>query len=192
MQSNHTFLDRYPRRRFIYTNLDPFDDVLDWIKGLRSLPLLTEVIQSRPAVRDLAKPERAERLGDITSHIRAAVEYLEAALITREPISFLPMYYGLLNLAKSMVLLGAHAPDLRSQLHHGLVRPPFRESPGLLKDRIEIKKKGAVPLLYRTLTSELMPKTNVTLDDVYRHIDGIGYEYGALAGRQSALAFAKL
>ncbi len=176
-------IHRYSASQVITTALDPFDDVIEWIKGFRSVDYLTEVIRRRhPKVGAVAPPVE-ERIAAAASHISTALDYVAQAREGPESVAFLPLYYAFLDLAKVYILLGPLADRLPAERTHGVSYDPTGNHGDLLDETINIWDQGAIPLFYRTVTNLPMPRGPVTLADVYPYILSIGAEYEMASGR---------
>ena len=163
-------LDRYPIRRGVATSLSPLDDVFDWIQGLRSPRVLNELAVNHPALKSLKLAERRIRTKAISAHIDAAIGYIEFSRAETGSHAFLNIYYGLLNLAKAVILMGSKAEELRKQQRHGVSYVPYKQPNSFLTDWITLHPAGAVPLYYETISGEVLKETKVTLSDVYRYL----------------------
>ena len=112
--------------------------------------------------------------------LKTAVAFLEQALSGAPEISFLTIYYGLLNLAKITIIASGKGSQLRIQRHHGATWSGSQVfARGLLTDHITLQPRGTIPLLYQTLTGDqITRKRRVNLANIYPYIPSIGYELG--------------
>ena len=131
-------LFRYDDLQLITTSRDPLLGVLAWVKGVRSRSYLEGLIHDKHGSALPAGVTVRQQADTARSHITLACDYLEQALGGYGSVSFLPLYYGLLNLAKTYVILGPYASLLDSQRTHGAQFDPNIRPGGLLDDEIEV------------------------------------------------------
>jgi hypothetical protein len=84
-----------------------------------------------------------------------------------------------LNLSKITIIASGFESDLAKQPRHGASYNPARKtSQTLLTEEIVIWQKGALPLLYRSLTGQPVgfKKRNIGLREILPYVSGITYE----------------
>src|SRR6266496_149764 len=96
---------RYEELNAVLSHLDPLTDVVTWLEYYSSVDYVTGLLTQRHGVALQAARQRAQRVGP---HARLAREYINQALTGPPDVSFLPIYYGMLNLLKIYVLFGPH------------------------------------------------------------------------------------
>lgn len=177
---------RYPVAHKVTTSLDPLEDVICWIEGLRSRRYLKEIAQQKHYLTGGIGLDN--RIEGATAFIEIACEYLEQAFRGPKTVSFLSLYYAFLNLAKVYITLGPYAAELNQQRRHGVTYDPgLKESRSLETERIRIMPKGIIPLFYRTLTGSTNLKSKFCLSDIYPFILNISAEYSTATGQLDKL-----
>ena len=162
-------------------------DVAILLESLTSVDYLAGVLSK---TRGLAAPAAVTRSRLVVPHVRVALEYLEQGLAGPTRVAFLPLYYALLNFAKVYILLGQHHALLPVNRWHGAQYQGFaKASHSLLTEDVIIKKGGAIPLLYRTLTGvTISSDVSVRLGEMYSYMFDVGAEYTLATGEGSRLA----
>lgn len=179
------FVTRYDKRSVVSTSLDPIQDVLCWIGGLRSRGYVEKILKEVHGYK--TKHSIESRAASISRHAQVAIDLLNQGLSGPVETSFLPVYYGLLNLSKIYIICSKNYGGLRrkSNRQHGAFISPHRGNPKtFMKDKVLLMKRGTIPLLYKTLTGLGIPseKYVVELKDVYPYIVNISFEYNFLHG----------
>lgn len=178
---------RYPNLERVTTHLDPFDDVIDFLRALTSSEYFAEIARMHPgaqggSVRTLAS--------EGTSYARLAMDYIDQAYSSSSRVAFLPLYYALLNICKLYVVLGPHRANLSDQRHHGVsYRTAGKESRGLLTEEIRLMNRGAIPLFYKTITGKALQNVTVSMSDIYPYIIPISAEF-TLASKTKDIRYA--
>ena len=178
---------RYEEYFGITSCLNPMDDMVTLVESLGSLDYLRDVMAERHSLKSKSDAKRAQA---VVHHVGVALDYIDQALAGSRDVSFLPVYYSMLNLAKVYVLLGPLHVDLPTQRWHGVKHDVGgRDSRTLMTERVTIKPKGAIPLLYATLTGKPVGRTDVELKlrDFYGYIGDIGAEFSLVTGEHSSL-----
>lgn len=171
---------RYAEPHGISSPLDPISDVLVLLEYLTSHDYLVSTLHTRHGI---AEDDAAERAKSIIPHVKTGTAFVQQSLCTPPDLSFLPAYYGLLNLLKVYILVGPHHAELPKHRWHGASYPvDEKDSRNLLTEHIDIKKGGAIPLFYRTITGQPLKPTRVTMGDIYPFVSGIGAEYSLATG----------
>lgn len=181
---------RYIDSSTMFTKLDPLDDVVSWIRGLKSLGYTTDLLRSKHGFTDKNKINAAAV--DISTYVESSVQLLDQGQASTIELSFLPKYYALMNLAKATIVFGGMHQSLtiRENRKHGGSWPGTSVK-NFFSDSIHIYPKGVIPLLYQVLVGQQIPlnKQNaIRLGDIYSYIFDINYEYGMLANRTINLA----
>jgi len=174
---------RYDKSESVSTKLDPLEDVLCWIRGLRSTGLTKNILKEVHGIRGTRNVER--RSIAISAHAEAAAGLLEQGFSGPIETSFLPLFYGLLNLSKIYIVCSNQFSLLAKISHHGASPKPRRGSPSrnFLKDTVVIypDSKGAIPIFYKTITGiNLLKENRIKLYEIYPFIQDISYEYSQL------------
>ena len=173
---------RYPEAQAISSPLDPIDDMLVLLEYLTSEDYLISILTSRQGI---LRKDAQNRAVQIIPHVRTATAFLQQSLQTQAELSFLPAYYGILNLMKVYILVGAYHMNLPAQRRHGATYPMEpRDSRNILTEHIVLKKKGAIPLFYRTIVGKALPASRVSMAQVYPYVTSISAEYGLATGKR--------
>lgn len=177
---------RYPVALKVTTSLNPLEDVMCWIAGLKSRRYLKEIAQEKHPVSGLVSLD--DRIDEAAACIEIACEYLEQAFRGPQTVSFLSLYYAFLNLAKVYVILGPFVIELKRQRRHGVTYDPsLKESRSLETEYIRVRPEGVVPLFYRTLTGSTKIKPRFRVSDIYPFILDISAEYRVAMGQLTKL-----
>ena len=181
---------RYETTHLVTSLLDPLKDVVCWVKGLTSTKYVEELLESKHNL--LGSTSVRERSKTIASFVHLGCEYLEQAEKGPPEISFLPLYYALLNLSKAYIAAGPYYPEISKNRKHGASYAPETNARNLDNDTIRILPQGTIPLLYRTLVGEdifLNTPTPLilTMKDIYPYILGISAEYKMATGNEPKL-----
>jgi len=184
-------MQRYVGTQRITSSLDPINDVLVLLEYLTARDYLVEILVKR---HGLAKGEAQRRSQSIIPHVRTSLAYLRQAQFGPPELCFLPAYYGILNLLKVYVLFGPHHADLKAQRWHGASYPvDEKDSRSLLTEVVHLKKGGALPLYYKTVTGEAWPaRTQIKMGEMYPYIRNVSAEYSIATGKPGKLALLKL
>jgi hypothetical protein len=184
-------LTRYPREQKLLTDLDPLADAANLIEALTSTEYVIDVLRSR---RGLAVSDALARAAVIVPHVRAALDYIDQASSGPRNVAFLPIYYAMLNLAKANIIAGPKHADLPANRWHGAqYRGYAKRSRSILTEEVTLKRGGAIPLLYETLTATRFPGEQVIrMQDIYPYITDVGGEFHLAASRPARLAALQL
>jgi len=181
-------IHRYKKHRIVSSSLDPLQDVVSWVKGFQSEQFLKEIVKERHSTSSFGAVMVNERISTSCAHIATACAYLDQALNGPESVSFLPLYYAFLNLAKVYVILGPYAKLLRTQRRHGVSYDPTGQGKDLLKEKVQLWNQGAIPLFYLTITGNALPHgTTIEMSQVYPYLFDVGAEYEMITGKHSSL-----
>jgi len=184
-------IHRYPNIKPIISMLDPMEDVTNLVDSLTASDYLQEVLIVE---HHFSSKEAKARSKLIVPYVKIALSYLQQAEAGPPDVSFLPLYYALLNLSKVYILIGPHFADLPNNRWHGATYPVGgKDSQSILTEYIEIHKGGAIPLLYKTITGNTFPimskkrKRKVLLSEIYPLIPDISVEYNLASHKPSNL-----
>lgn len=164
----------------VLTRRDPFEDLCAWTRGLRSFHYTSDLLlENHKAATDVKAATRA-----IAAHAENAVDYLDQAIAGPPDISFLPVYYALLNLAKIYVIASGRMSELRDQKLHGASYKAREEAAGeLSEEQITVHPKGAIPLFYDVLAESPCPTTirkvgeTFQMGSIYPRVRFVSTEY---------------
>jgi len=161
--------------------------VLTLVRSLSSKDYVVDTIVSAHNIRSNDALSRARQ---IVPHITTAIDYVDQAVNGPRDVAFLPIYYALLNLAKIYILLGPRHADLQANRWHGaMYEGHAKNSHSLLTEEIRIRRGGALPLLYETLTgTRIRSDIKLRMADVYPYVAGVGAEYQLASGRMAQMA----
>lgn len=184
-------MQRYPTTYAITSTLDPIEDVLVLLAYLTAKDYLVEILTSR---HGLSKREAGSRAKSIIPHLQTSLAYFRQAQLGAAELSFLPNYYGILNLLKTYVLFGPYHADLEAQRWHGASYPvDAKDSRSILTEVLDLKRGGALPLFYKTVVGRPWPApTQVSMADIFPYIPCISAEYSLATGRKARLAYLKI
>jgi hypothetical protein len=176
---------RYRQIHAIASPLDPFSDVLVLMEYLTVQDYLTDLLISKHGLTKKEAPSRAQQ---IRPHVRAATGLICQTLSSAPELSFLPAYYGILNLLKVYILVGTFHDQLPTNRWHGATYPVgAKDSRNLLTEQIVLRRYGAIPLFYRTVTGTQMRPPKLALSDILPFVSGIGAEYHLATGKESGV-----
>jgi hypothetical protein len=177
---------RYPERQDIASSLDPITDLLGFLEYLTSKKYLLDVLNRTYRLNGRPAKDRAHQ---IIPHMRTAISFIKESLASEPLFSFLPAYYGILNLSKVYILLGPRHADLPSQRLHGVVRPVNeKDSQSILTEQLKLRSSGAFPLFYETLTGKQFPdRKRIAMREVYPFVSNIGAEYKLATGKENCI-----
>lgn len=180
---------RYDQTFRIITALNPIEDLVNWISGLRSSEYAGDLIRANHAVKGTGRKikKEAERVSQLSLN---AVGFLEQGYSGPPDVSFLPLYYAVLNLSKVYVVLSGRMNALDGQRRHGAsYNPSAKVSHDLLTERISLWSQGALPLLYEILTGHDLSNVRKTLEmrDVYPYVPRVTHEFSVAYDRPHGL-----
>lgn len=177
---------RYSEVQGIKSPLDPMRDMFVFLEYLTAKDYLINTLVS---AHGHTKQDASSRADQIIPHIRTAIAFLEQSLSAPPELSFLPAYYGILNLMKTYILVGPHHRELASQRWHGATYPvEEKDSRNLLTEHIVLKSRGAIPLFYRTVTGKTLVPSQVTMGQIYPFVSGVTAEYSLATGQAARIA----
>jgi hypothetical protein len=173
--------------------LDPIEDVTCWVAGLNSAGYTSDVLSQ---IHGITSPSAVRQAAHaIAAFSRSAIGLLEQAYSGPPEVSFLPLYYAILNLSKVSIVAQGSLPSLGANRWHGASYNPLAKvSHDLLNEVVVIKPKGVLPLLFTAITGCQPPKSDRTIRmrDIYPYLRSVGYEYRHAYGEETALQFLSL
>jgi len=183
-------IHRYNNLNLVTSLLDPLEDVKCWVKGLTSTKYVEELLESRHTLAGSASVR--ERSNIIARFVNLGCKYLEQAEKGPPEISFLPLYYALLNLSKAYITAGPCWTEISKNRKHGASYDPETNARTLDNDSIKLHPQGVIPLLYKTLVGEDMfnngkSRLILRMKDIYPYIFNISAEYKMATGNDSKL-----
>jgi hypothetical protein len=164
------------------TALDPFEDVIDWLRYLTSEDYLTHALID---VHKLTPSAAKARCKQIMPHVKDALAFIEQAVTTPNEASFVSTYYALLNLAKVSILIGPKHAELQANRWHGATYDVnAKDSQSVLTEFIVLKKGGTLALFYETMVGEPWPvDRKVKMSELYPYLSDVGHEYTVATGQ---------
>jgi len=180
-------INRYEEVEAIGTNLDPLTDLITWLEYYSAVDYVVSLLTERHGV---ASPSAMARAQLVRPHARLAREYIEQALSGPSDVAFLSIYYAILNLLKICILFGPRHALLPQNRWHGATYDGFqKDSQTLLTEKITVKKSGAIPLFYETITGRAVKKnTPLSLAEIYPYLLDVSAEFGMATGNPPKLA----
>ncbi|MGB8951371.1 MAG: YaaC family protein [Candidatus Aminicenantales bacterium] len=171
---------RYDKQTIVTTKVDPIEDICGWVSGLRSSGYASDLLKEIHGFADLQEIKDSTKA--ITSHAEHAVHLLHQGMAGPVDVSYLPLYYCMLNLAKICIIATGYRKNLSKQRWHGATYPIEKDSQDLINETIYLKERGAIPLFYKSITGEALPNTSVklALRQVYPYIRYVSHEYCSL------------
>ena len=186
-------ISRYDQISLVSTPLNPIEDLLSWLAGLNSIGYTSDILRTVHSFSNTKEIHKCARL--ISLYTNNALGLTEQAYSGPSDVSFLPLYYAILNLSKVYIILSGREADLSTNRHHGATYDvASKSSRDLLTEAITLRSGGVLPLLYETLTGIRCSwkKKPIRLRTIYPYIRGIGYEYQHAYGMPSALQIIRL
>ncbi|HDZ26062.1 MAG TPA: hypothetical protein ENH65_06070 [Candidatus Aminicenantes bacterium] len=180
-----TIIARYEEISAVSTPLNPIDDLISWISGLASIGYTSDILRTIHKMAIQTQILSGARL--ISVHAENTIGLLDQAFSGSPDVSFLPLYYAILNLSKIYIIASGRANDLLNNRYHGASYDASKSRRGLLTDEIILRERGVLPLFYKVLTHRAWRWNNrpVRLADVYPFIPCISFEYDQAFGLQS-------
>lgn len=174
-------IQRYNVTQTVVTSLDPLDDLTGWIRGLRSSGYTKDILTDTHGIHDRDELQQSTTL--VCSYADHAVSLLEQGFSGPPGVSFLPIYYALLNLAKICIV----ASDRRTTLlrshnrRHG-VGYEIKNSHSILTETIILRGNGVIPRFYETVTGETWPikpheTRKMRMRRYYGYLNHVSHEY---------------
>lgn len=178
---------RYKRYSEVSTRIDPLEDLASQLLFFRSEDFTVNLLHSHHGI---TKTDAKHKHKKISAHANAAFQYVEASVQGPKEVSFLPLYYAVLNITKLYILLAHPFPKLRSNRRHGASYEAHgKDSHSLLTDRIILRSNGVIPLFYKTITNTSLPDNySIDMREIYPFLLDINYEWSLAT--DEALPFA--
>lgn len=180
-------LSRYDSFTHVISNLDLIEDVLNWVAGLRSNGYVSDLLKDIHRFKASNEIKIVSRA--ITAHAENTVNLFEQGFSSPKDVSFLPLYYAMLNLAKIQIIFFGNYNLLETQRAHG-ASYNFKKkiSKDILNEEIILRDKGAIPLYYYSITKEILIKRGksliIKLSDIYPYIRPVSHEYISLYNKK--------
>lgn len=172
---------RYDSTKIVSTRLDPLSDVSSWFAGLRSRGYVDDILKEIHGFNNRTEINRASKA--ISSHAEDAVNLLEQGFLSLPDVSFLPIYYALLNIAKIHIILKGKQSELEQQRWHG-ASYKLKSSRDLMGEEITLHKNGAIPLYFQSITDQYLVGNKTTLlvkmNEIYPFIRSISHEFSEI------------
>lgn len=169
---------RYDGVQSVITPLNPIEDLSSWISGLKSHGYVSGILNS---IHGTSNKEARIQARLISTYSQDALGFLEQAYSGPPQVSFLPLYYAVLNLAKIYIIIRGGRLDLMKHRSHGASYDRKRVRHGdLLEERVVLHSSGSAPLFYQALTNEVYTRSKpltVRLENIYPFIRGISFEF---------------
>ena len=174
---------RYERTLNVTTALNPLEDLTGWISGLRSEGYAADILRSIHGKAGKTVRTEARLMGVLAAN---AVGLIEQAYTGIPELSYLPLYYAILNLSKICIIASKGIRLLEANRFHGAGYNPVKKtSQSLLTEQVQLHKSGVIQLLYEALTTT--PWGNfgraLSLGDVYPFIGRVSLEFRMSFGR---------
>jgi hypothetical protein len=116
----------------------------------------------------------------VATHAENTVNLLGQGFSGVPDVSFLPIYYALLNVSKIYVILRGRQSELEHQRLHGASYNP-KSSRDLMTEEVKLHDKGAIPLFLNTITNQTIAAKGhpipIKMKDIYPFIRSISHEF---------------
>lgn len=170
-------LTRYDEQSLSITQFDPIEDAMAWISSLQSRAYTADILRS---VHGFTRSEAsASIVRSIQTYAGNASGFLDQAYSGPAAVSFLPLYYAVLNLSKVSIIAARLGAELKDQRVHGASYGAIsRVSHSLETDRVFLYGKGVFPLFYKALTGSPVGfrKHSIQMREIYPYVSGVTYE----------------
>src|SRR5689334_7450317 len=110
-------IHRYPDTVQLTSELDPMADVTSWIRGLRSVGYTSDILRNIHGFIDKNRIKHSAQA--ISAYVDTAVQLLNQGQSSSTELSYLPIYYAMLNLAKAVTIFSGHMKELSMNKYHG-------------------------------------------------------------------------
>jgi len=169
---------RYDSLLPVHSPLDPIEDLICWISGLNSISYVSDILRIKHTMRNRTDIKNAAK--QISVHAKTVIGFVEQAYSGTPEVSFLPLYYAILNLSKIYLICAGKQQDLLSNRHHGVIYPhDMNTGNELMSEIIKIYDRGVFPFFYKLLkninTHRL--EKHITCSYFYPFIRCVSYEY---------------
>lgn len=180
---------RYSSVSMASSPLDPFDDVLSWIDGLKSRGYTSDLLRQHHGFSGRREIQAAARA--ISTHTSAALGLIEQARSGPDSLSFLPLYYSILNLSKAYIWSARKGSLLSSNRQHGASYDPLQKSSRDIRtETLRLMPKGVLGVFYQTLTGEswYASRKQIALGKILPFVSGVSFEHRLAFGTWSSIA----
>ncbi len=180
-------IHRYKEAEILISNQDPLVDLQTWLSFLCSREFTADILVNKHGFSSIDAKSRTKQ---IIPHAQIASKYLEQGISGPANISFLSLYYAVLNLLKIYILIGPHHADLPANRWHGATYNGLeKDSHSIATELITIKKGGVLPLFYRTVTGNILTASQlqIKIRDVLPFVSGVSHEYELATNQKSSL-----
>lgn len=181
-------LTRYNTLRIVTSPLDPIEDIASWVSGLKSSGYTSDLLSK---VHRLAPAAAVRSAASAAAHFATtAVGLLDQAYAGPPNLSFLPLYYAILNLSKIYIIAAGRDSDLQTNRRHGTsYDATHKSSQHLLTEQLTIWPRGIFSLFYSVLTDghSIAHTSTISLRCVYPFLAGVTHEYRQAFGQLSLL-----
>lgn len=173
---------RYDEINLVSSNLDPIEDMFILIKSLKSEGYVNELLSSIHNFKDASLKKRTAK--SISKYIDVSLKLFDQGMSSHSEVSFLPLYYSMLNLSKVQILFGGGYDDLKDNKAHGASYSENQMAKRkFLNEEISLKRKGSINLLHRSLTGINLPSSTIKIDDLYQNLHDMSAEYSTITGK---------
>lgn len=175
----------------VSTSIDPFKEVVSWVKGFRSVGYVKRMLEETRKKSLFSDLDKSAKL--ISAHCDVAVDFIDQSFSGKTELSYLPIYYCISNLSKAIIISEGMRTDLNKNKHHGASwSGQNRKVHDISNDEVKLLGQGVIPLLYESLTGGMWSKTKsknkngnyvsthvgkVKMRDIYPYIRSISHEF---------------
>lgn len=177
-----TFIYRYPAHEIVSSPIDPIEDFTTWIEGLQSKGYTSDLLKTRHGftnARELARSSAA-----VSALAANSLAMLDQAYSGPANVSFLPLYYAILNLSKIYIVIAGRRTELNANQRHGVSYDVDKKrSQKLINENLTIWPRGVFPLFHEVLTGVKTKKIGkLPLSSVYPYLSTVGHELTEFQG----------
>lgn len=151
---------------------------MSWTSGLNSSSYAADLLSRLHGFHSNKEIKAAARAISVLA--RNSLGLLQQAYSGPPELSFLPLYYAILNLSKIYIVAAGKRAELnRNRWHGATYDPAAKASQDLLNENVVLKPRGILPLFYETLTSQSLGTLDrkMMLSDVVPYLRGVTFEY---------------
>lgn len=176
---------------YVTSNVDLIDNLLNLVSSLKSSGHTYDLLREIHKFPNAAETKKVST--QISLHADMAVELARQGLDSRPEISFLPLYYSALNLAKVTLLFLGQRKALEKNKWHGAVYRATDMNRSFFDENILVKSGGVVPLMFSATIGGRIPAggLRIPLVDVYGRIRNITSEYRIVAKKPPSILAVK-
>ena len=125
---------RYDETEIIGTDLDPIEDILNFISTLKSTGFTSDLLRETHGFISSTEIKKTAKL--VSLHVDNAIGLANQGFDGPPQTSFLPLYYSTLNLSKVYLLLLGKRTDLQLNRWHGAKYSEREMSRNFLNEKI--------------------------------------------------------